>query len=131
MNFSGQFDRVTSRLIARHGGTGTLKVKSEGVYSDGELSAITVTTYPVNISLFDYPQSSAGDKSNFGTLILEGDKQCYMQPVSKANELEKEPQIKANRDLITIGSTEWKILALKEINPSGADVIVYELHLRK
>lgn len=124
-----QFDNTVTRLLSRYGGTGVLKVFSEGTYLDGEVT-LTPITYDVNIAIFDYPQSMAGDKSNFGTLVLEGDKQCYMQPVNKADNNYGSPTIKANRDLITIGSVEWKILTLKEINPSGANTIVYELHLR-
>lgn len=126
-----RLDRTVANLLCKYGGIGTLKVYSDGVYNDGELSSITETDYIVNIAIFDYPQSMAGDKSGFGTLILEGDKQCYMRPVSKADPTTDEPIIKANRDLIKIGSTTYKILTLKELNSTGADVICYELHLRK
>ena len=130
MNHIGQFDRTVDRLISRYGGKGVLTIFTNGVYSDGEVTQ-TSTNYDVNIAIFDYPQSMAGDKSNFGSLILEGDKQCYMQPVQKADVDADAIDIKANRDVLKIGNVEWKILTLKEINPTGANTIVYELHLRK
>jgi len=130
MNPIGQFDRTVDRLISRYGGKGVLTIFTNGVYLDGEVTR-TSTNYDVNIAIFDYPQSMAGDKSNFGTLVLEGDKQCYMQPVNKADANYESPVIKANRDLIKIEGVEWKILTLKEINPSSANTIVYDLHLRK
>lgn len=126
-----QFDSAVSNLLNRHGGLGTLKIITDGVYSDGEILGSTTVNYNVQIAIFDYPQASAGDKANFGTLILEGDKMCYMKPVSKDDCDTDEPVIKANRDLLQIGSTVWKILTVKEINPSGANPICYELHLRK
>ena len=130
MNFSGQFDSTVNRLLNRFGGKGVLTIYSDGTYSDGEITK-TATNYDVTLAIFDYPQSMAGDKSNFGSLILEGDKQCYMQPVEKADPDADSINIKANRDVIKIGNVEWKILTLKEINPSGVNTIVYELHLRK
>lgn len=130
MNFTSQFDSVVSNMIGSFGGTAILKIKSDGTYSDGEYSS-SIVNYNVNIAVTDYPQNGAGEKSNFNTLILEGDKQCFVQPPNKYDSTVINPTIRANQDTIKIGNTEWKILNVKEINPSSVNVIVYELHLRK
>lgn len=124
------FDRVVLQMMKDFGGTGQLKVFSEGVYNDGEFTR-TETLYDVSLILLDYPQIGSGDKSNFNTLILEGDKQCYVQPRNKEAFYLTQPEIKANRDTVVIGTTEWKIMNYKELNTSGSDISVFDLHLRK
>ena len=43
------------------------------------------------------------------------------------------PKIMPNRDRIVIGSDIWKIVALKELNPSNStgDAILFELYLKR
>lgn len=124
------FDRVVLQMMKDFGGTGQLKVFSEGVYNDGEFTR-TETLYDVSLILLDYSQIGSGEKSNFNTLILEGDKQCYVQPRNKEAFYLTQPEIKANRDTVVIGTTEWKIMNYKELNTSGSDITVFDLHLRK
>ena len=131
INAFSQFDMAVSRMINRFGGKGTLRVYSEGSYVDGEVTR-TSTDYNINLALLDYPQNNSGDKSNFGTLILEGDKQCFIQPLDKVVCCElNQPAIKANRDTIIINGVEWKILALKEVNTSASNTVLFDAHLRK
>jgi len=127
-----QFDNVATQMMNTFGGVGTLRIFSDGTYTDGELVR-TSADYSVKVALFDYPQSNAGEKSQFGTSILAGDKQCFIQPMNKANTCEEveQPEIKANRDAIVLNGVECKIFALKEINSSVNNTIVFEAHLRK
>lgn len=124
------FDRTVMQMMRDFGGVGQLKIFSDGVYTDGELVK-TESVYDVNVILLDYPQVGAGDKSNFNTLILEGDKQCFVQPRNKEAFYLTQPDIKANRDTVVIGTTEWKIMNYKELNTSGSEITVFDLHLRK
>ena len=124
------FDAVVVRMMARFGGLGTLHISSAPVYVDGEATSGR-SDYEVNTITLDYPQNGAGDKANFNTSILEGDVQCYVQPLDKKNSVLIQPTLQANRDTITLGNTEWKILNVKQINPSGINNVLYELHLRK
>lgn len=126
----GTFDGVVARMMASYGGTATLKTYSEGTYVDGE-NIVQESTVSARVLLNEYPQSGAGDKSEFNTLILAGDKQCFMQPIEKSGINIVAPELKANRDKLQVGNTEWKILNVKEVNPSGSNNVLYELHLRK
>lgn len=130
MNFAAQFDNVVRDMIGMAGGTGTLRVFTDGVYVDGEITR-TSTDYTVNIALNDFPQANSGEKSRFGTLIESDDKELMLQPINKADTNAIQPSIQANRDLIIVNNIEWKILALKEINPSGVNTILYTAHLRR
>jgi hypothetical protein len=124
------FDRVVISMMRDFGGVGTLRVISGEQYVDGEVTK-TVKDYEVNVVLLDYPQVGAGDKQNFNTLILEGDKQCYVQPRDKQAYYLDQPELKANRDTVLIGGIEWKIQNFKDLNTSGNDSVLLDLHLRK
>ena len=130
MNFLSQFDTVVRDMLGMAGGIGTLRVFSTSSYVDGEV-VLTPTDYTVNLAINDFPQANSGEKSKFGTLIQADDKQVMIQPINKAETNATQPNIQSNRDLIIINGTEWKILALKEINPSGVDTILFDAHLRR
>ncbi len=127
-----QFHNVVRDMLGAFQGVGTLNVFSDGAYVDGEVVS-TKTTYTVEQGMFEFPQSNSGDKSKFGTLILAGDKYCLMRPVNQTDPDATPPVIKANRDTITIDNVEWKIFALKTVNPSGVNGndFLFEFHLRK
>lgn len=124
------FDRTVTQMMRDFSGIGKLKVFSDGTYVDGEIVS-TSTEYEVNVILLEYSQIGAGDKSNFNTMILEGDKQCYIQPRDKQAFYLTQPTIKANRDVVIVGGVEWKIMNYKEVNTSGGELTLIDLHLRK
>lgn len=130
MNFLSQFDNVVRDMLGMAGGAGILRVFTDGVYADGEVTR-TSTDYTVEVALNDFPQANSGDKSKFGTLIEASDKEVFLRPINKTDTNATQPVIHANRDLVIINGTEWKILALKEINPSGVNVILFDMHLRR
>lgn len=126
------FHKTVANMITPFGGIGILRVFGEPVYNDGE-AVSAPTDYQVDLALLEFSQANAGDKSKFGTLILSGDKYCLMRPVNQTDPDATPPVIKANRDTITIDNVEWKIFALKTVNPSGinGNDFLFEFHLRK
>lgn len=127
-----QFDIMVARMMSRYGGSATLLIPTEGgVYQDGEFTPAATIQKSVRIALDEYPQMSAGDKANFNSLILEGDKRCLMIPINKANPNELPYEVRANKDSLVINGVEWTIQGAKQVNPSGSDCVLWELHLRK
>lgn len=124
-------DRMVMSMMADFGGIGKLLIHTTGTYNNGEITEVSPSEYDVNIIMTDFPQISTGEKSKFGTLILDGDKLCYLQPINKADSTVKAVDIKPNKDTIVQNKVEWKILSKKDSNPSGSDSILLELHLRK
>lgn len=126
------FDYVVANMMARFGGAATLEVVTIGEYDTTISETVnTVVQYPVKFLLFDYTQKNMGDKSDSGTLILGGDKQCFVQPINKNNPYKVMPLVQPNKDSIIINNVRWKILSIKDVNPSGVDSVLYEYHLRK
>lgn len=127
-----QFDLLAARMMSRYGGSATLLIEtSGGTYQDGEWVPSGNIQKSVRIAIDEYPQMSAGDKSNFNSLILEGDKKCFMIPIHKSNPNDLPYEVQANKDKLLINSVEWKIMGAKQVNPSGSDCVLWELHLRK
>ena len=124
------FDRMIVQMMRDFGGTATVKVFTDPVEVDGEVIH-TSKDYQVNAILLDYPTMGSGVKSNFGTLIEEGDKQCYIQPRSKDNSNYSDLNIKQNRDRVIVNGVEWKIMNLKDTNSAMNDSLLLEMHLRK
>jgi len=126
------FDSVVADMMVDMGGTATLLIESTPVYdpSTGIYEPVE-TSYLVNTILLDYPTSKAGISSNTGTLIEAGDRQCFVQPRNKVSTRYTMPVVKPNKDKIKINGEIWKILALKDTNPSGANSVLLELHIRK
>ena len=129
------FDRVVTNMMSRYGGTGTLIINTNSSDYDPTTGAFTptVTNYPVKTLLMDYTMQKNGAGEFGGTLILVGDRQCYVQPINKVNSSLTMPEIKPNSDRIQIGNDIWKIVTLKVLNPSNAsnNAVVFDLHLRK
>ena len=128
------FDKVIAHMMVRYGGVGNLLIDSTSTYdpTTGSYAAST-TSYPVNILLMDYTMQKNGASEMGGTLILAGDKQCYVQPLNKSSPNLAMPVLQPNRDRVQVNTDIWKIVSLKELNPSATsnNSVVFELHLRK
>lgn len=124
------FDGVVTRMMALRGGTAIFRNITTGAYVDGEVTN-TVTDIPVKVVFGEFPQAGAGDKAAFNSNILTGDRYCIIQPPEKTDPLQPALNIIATEDLLVVGSTEWKIQNWKQLNPSGVDNVLFELHLRK
>jgi hypothetical protein len=120
-------------MMARYGGEATLLVNSSPDNYDPATGTYTPTTsnFSVKALLMDYTMQKNGASEMGNTLILVGDKQCYIQPRNKANPNLTMPSLLPNRDRIKIGTDIWKIVSLKDLNPSGTNSVLIELHLRK
>lgn len=129
---ASQFDMVVAQMMAVYGGAAILNIPTEGgSYVDGEFVPAATLHKNVKVLLDEYPQANAGDKQGVSDLILAGDKRCLMQPLEKMGNGEAAYEVRANKDTLTISGTEWKIIRMKQINPSGFDCVIFELHIRK
>lgn len=126
------FDTTVANMMKQFGGDGTLQIYSDGNYdtTTGEMVS-TKTDYPVNVIVFDYSLKKDGRGQGIQDLIEGADKQVYVQPRNKVSSRYTMPVIMPNRDRILIASEVWKIVALKELNPTNTDAILFELYLKR
>lgn len=108
---------TATRLIGQFGRDVTLKQYTIGTY-DPILgtNAVTITDRTTKAAIFDFAE---GQTLQAGNLIQAGDKRCLMN-VSYTPNLQ---------DHVVIGSKEYVILSVGEVNPAGT-AILFELHLR-
>lgn len=119
-------------ILQREGTTATLtQAGTDGVYdpstSTHTPSTSVVTT--VKVALLDYSTQRAGLSVNDNTLIQIGDKQCYMDAKVSGVDLAKKPSPAG--DTLTVGGVTYRIMNVKEYNPSSGYTIMYDLLLRK
>lgn len=125
------FDQTVIEFMADMGSTVTINQVIEGAYDPATglvgTSTIAITTKAI---LMDLTLQSNGLSTKYGTLVEAGDKELYMQPPHKLN---GGPviQISPASDKVTVAGIAYKIVTLKEINPTGADPILYTLYLRR
>lgn len=104
-------------LLTEFGQTVTRRAYTAGAY---DVSAGTVTNTTADTSrigaLFDF---ASGKTHVNGTLIINGDKHLLLDAEGAA----------LMTDHYVIGSVEYTVMSLKEVNPAGT-VCLYELHLR-
>lgn len=85
----------------------------------------TVTEIPVEAIMMDLTLQSNGASVKFGTQIEAGDKELYIRPI------EELPTISPSSDTVKIGTTEYRIVTFKEVNPSASNPILFNLYIRR
>lgn len=128
------FDEVVMNMMQEFGTTAHIVVTTEERY-DPETSENIVekVNYKVKACFFDYLDKNAGVGTERNTLIQTGDKQVLIQPPHKTETGVPLPHIQPNRDALKIGEKLYKIVALKEYNPSlsRAGCVLYEAFVRE
>lgn len=124
-----KFQSIAIKAVNRWGGAGILTTSTEATENNGEVIGGVTTSYNVKVATFDYPQSGAGEKSNFNTVILEGDIQAFVIPLDTITSTLIE--VTANNSTIEIEGVVWRVMNKKAISPNKVDIAVYDLHLRK
>lgn len=127
-------DRTVASMMSKFGTTAYISVAISEEY-DPSTSENTVSyqDYLVNIMVFDYVRKTEGEGAEHNTLIKTGDKQVYVQPPQKTEVGIALPHLNANRDFLKIGDKTYKIVTVKQLNPSLAqeNCILYELYIRE
>ena len=98
--------------------------------STGEAS-VTDVQIPVKCILLDMTRTNNGLSSKFGSLVSEGDKECYILPPNKIDPTALPLIIDTTSDRLRIGSITYKIAAMKEANPTGCAPFLFNLMLRR
>lgn len=135
INSTQDFDETIAAMMQDFGTVAQLIFQddSTAVYdpATGSLGGAVTTSYPCNAIFLDFTLQRFGQQSESGTLIQSGDKQCFLQPINKANCAFTMPVIQPNKDRIAVAGKLYKIASQKMINPTMVNNILYELHLKE
>jgi hypothetical protein len=127
-------DRTVATMMSRFGTTAFVKVAiSEQYDTETSENIVTYQDYPVNVMVFDYVRMTYGERTENNTLIETGDKQVYVQPPQKTETGIALPHVYANRDMLKLGDKLYKIITVKQMNPSMTQegCVLYELYIRE
>jgi len=129
-----QLDRTVASMMSKFGTTAYISVAISEEY-DPSTSENTVSyqDYLVNIMVFDYVRKNEGEGTEHNTLVKTGDKQVYVQPPQKTEIALALPHLNANKDMLKIGDQVYKIVTVKQLNPSQQQdsCVLYELYIRE
>lgn len=126
------FDRTVLEFVQESGTYAKLVQTPQGVYNPATGST---DAFPVEVTvrgiLMDLTLQSNGLSAKYGTLVEAGDKEFLMQPPHKTNGWESPVVIVPAADRLTVAGITYKIVTLKELNPTGVDPILVSLYLRR
>lgn len=126
MNILDPVYRTVLQMMAARGGDGTLIAKGIPEYDPTTSSATsTDINYPVRVLVFDYIQKQAGLATENNSLIRTGDKQVFIKPY------EGLPSPTAKDFTLVLKEVPYSVITVKEVNPSNANVYLYELFVRQ
>lgn len=124
------FDNVVLQMMDDFGATQTYVMSSQEEYDTetGTVSSVT-TSVPVRMILMDLTLQSNGLSLKYGTEILTGDKEAYVQPPVKNSG--PALVITPGSDKLVVSGTTYTVVTFKEVNPTGTDPVLYTLYLRR
>lgn len=129
-----QLDRTVANMMSKFGTTAYISVSISEAYDPlTSENVVSYQDYPVNVMMFDYVRKNEGEGTEQNTLVKTGDKQVYVQPPQKTEMGLALPHLNANKDLLKLGDQVYKIVTVKQLNPSLSQdsCVLYELYVRE
>lgn len=119
--------RTVMNLMRTRGGAATIVIPDGEPTYNPETSTViaTETYYPVRVLVFDYIQKTQGATVQGSTLIQTGDKQMFVQPTDDL------PEPKARTSRVVFKGVNYDVITVKALDPSGTNVLLYELFIRE
>ena len=124
--------RMVLNILSREGTTATLnQLAATGTYvpSTGAYTPAATVSTTVKVVLLDYSATTSGLSTYTNTVIQAGDKQCYMDAKTDGVDLATKPSPAG--DTLIVNGVTWRIMNVKEYNPTGSRTIMFDLLLRR
>ena len=126
------FDEMISLFFQEDGFTATFIHNSDPVVDDSDGTVTTPTeSIEVEAIRMELIRPIEGSGSKTGTLIQDGDLQLFVRPREKSDIFADALEINTSSDSFVINGKSWKIVTVKEYNPSASDCVLYEFYIRK
>jgi hypothetical protein len=88
---------------------------------------------PIRAIKMDVFGNMAGSRTKMSTLIQEADQVLYVQPNEALTQMSESvgEAFDPASDRVEIKGVSWKVLALKEYDPSASNCVLYELYIKR
>jgi hypothetical protein len=117
MGFYSDLAATADQLLGEFGADATLKSRTVGAYDAATAAAtVTETSNTVKCAVFDF-----ADRHIDGTLVLSGDKDCYIRTKGKV--------APRTGDVLVWGGVEYEIVRFKPLAPALIAVL-WQVQLR-
>ncbi len=128
------FDSTVADMMNSLGTRATFKIAvSEEYDTTTSTNIVNYREIPVKAMFFDYLDKKYGLGTEGKTLIQSGDKQVYVQPPQKVKGGLPLPHLDPNKDFFVHNGKTYRIVFLKQHNPSMTDAgcVMIELYIRE
>jgi hypothetical protein len=126
------FDNMVGEFFVEFGFSTTYISVGSPVANDSNGTVSTTDTeFSIQAIKMELPRPTNGVTTNSNSQIEEGDQILYIRPTEKADEFDSAIAAKPTGDYVIINNSRWKVVAVKEYNPSAEDNILYEMYIRK
>jgi hypothetical protein len=132
--FTQPFDRVVADMMRKFGTKAVIRVAKQSEYDPSQSqNNVTEKDYPVKVMFFDFLDKKFGVGTEGKSLIQAGDRQVYVQPPQKQEGGFALPHLQANQDYLVHDNKKYKIVFVKQLNPSMTKdgCVLYELYIRE
>lgn len=135
MGYSQNLYSIVKNILGREGQSATLVQQPKGTQGTydvetGVFTGSAPVSTTVKVVVLDYALITNGKVVSNNTLIESNDKECYMDAKSSLGvDLASKPS--PTGDTLVINGETWRIMNVKEVNPSGSYTVMYNLLLRK
>lgn len=126
------FDRMIAEFMRESGFVTVYKHTTASVPND-RTGRVTTTVEDIEIEAIksELIRPNEGRGSKPGTLIADAELMLYVRPVEKTFRFAEITSIDPTRDRVVINGVQWKIVTIKEYNPSANNCYLYELYIKK
>lgn len=131
---SDDFHRMVAEFMREDGFDALFIKQLPGIPNDdnGTFTA-EVAEVPIRAIKMDAFGTMSGYRAKAQTLIQEGDQLLYVQPTEQVQKLELVDPMNPDptSDRVSINGVLWKVVTVKETNPSASDCVLYEMYIRR
>lgn len=105
---------------------------SNAVYdpTTSQLTTTPVSTLAKGLIL-DLTRNANGLSTKYGLMIIEGDKDCYMYPPYLVDSTKPQLIINTAADKVLVGTTLYRVVNCKTLDPTGSGALLYNFMLRR
>lgn len=126
------FDMMIAEFMCEFGFVTTYKHSTGSVPNDatGRVET-TFEEFEIEAIKSELIRPNEGRGTKPGTNIADAELMLFVRPLEKADRFYEATNFNPTADKVLINGVQWKIVTIKEYNPSASNCYLYELYIKK
>jgi len=126
------FDRMIAEFMSEFGFTTTYKHITGSVPNNATGHVVnTVEEISIEAIRAELIRPNEGRGSKPGSSVSDAELMLYVRPLEKTEMFAQITSFDPTKDKVVINGTQWKIVTVKEHNPSANNCYLYELYIKR